>query len=268
MRDTRQPTSTNADAMPHVEVLPIADVPRAFGARLRLARQEAGLSQDGLAKAMAECGFNWRQTTVAKTEAADRPVLFAEVVALSRILKTGIDEFLSEGTPLDSLLVELQRAVMDREKDVHNAEQRMHIARWNLHNTEVGLRLAQAFHAYRRDSDSGPLRADIELILEQYGESVTRAYGVFEAAMIPIPRVVDAEAKALQEAARVELAQYDRMSESDMESESGEWLLALASAAEGNKPAAAVSDQLSLGNGYRVHLAELLTDLVVEYVHA
>ncbi|MCX4780093.1 helix-turn-helix domain-containing protein [Streptomyces sp. NBC_01264] len=254
--------------MAQAQVLPIADVPRAFGARLRAARQEAELSQDGLARAMAACGFNWRQTTVAKTEAADRPVLFAEVVALSRILETGIDEFLSETTPLDSLLAGIQRSALERGKDVHNAEQALQIARWNLHNVEAGLRLTQAIYAYRRDSDSGPLRADIELILEQYGEAVIRAYAVYEAARIPIPRVVDAEAKALQEAARGELARFNRLSESDMESESGEWLLAVASAAEGNKPVAAIRDQLSLENGYRVHLAELLTDLVVEYVHA
>jgi len=52
------------------------------------------MSQQAVADAMVEAGFTWRQTTVAKTEAAERPVPVAELVALARLFETPIPELL------------------------------------------------------------------------------------------------------------------------------------------------------------------------------
>lgn len=46
---------------------------------------------------MAERGFSWRQTTVAKTELAQRPVLAEEAVALAAVFGVSLDELLVAG---------------------------------------------------------------------------------------------------------------------------------------------------------------------------
>jgi hypothetical protein len=61
----------------------------AAGQALRIARTAAGLTQQQVADRMAGCGYpDWRQTTIAKTEAAQRPLRLNELVALARILGT------------------------------------------------------------------------------------------------------------------------------------------------------------------------------------
>lgn len=54
--------------------------------RLRDLRTRKGLTQAVLAERVAEQGLNWHQTTVAKTERADRPLRLNEVEALARAL--------------------------------------------------------------------------------------------------------------------------------------------------------------------------------------
>lgn len=60
------------------------------GKRLRDVRLSLDLSQQTVAEEMVRAGFSWGQTTVAKTEAADRPIRINEVAALSHILGTDI----------------------------------------------------------------------------------------------------------------------------------------------------------------------------------
>lgn len=68
-----------------------------FGARLRDLRQQHLLSQRQVAEAMVEQGFSWRQTTAAKTEAAERPVPIGEAVALARLFGTTVSDLTSDG---------------------------------------------------------------------------------------------------------------------------------------------------------------------------
>ncbi len=68
-----------------------------FGARLRDLRQQHLLSQRQVAEAMVEQGFSWRQTTAAKTEAAERPVPLGEAVALARLFGTTVSDLTSDG---------------------------------------------------------------------------------------------------------------------------------------------------------------------------
>ena len=65
-----------------------------FGQRLRDLRTARGWSQQQVADAMGELGFNWRQTTAAKTEAAERPVPVGEVVALAGLFGVGVHDLL------------------------------------------------------------------------------------------------------------------------------------------------------------------------------
>ena len=92
-------------------------------------RQARGLSQQQVADAMVGLGFSWRQTTVAKTEAAERPVPVGEVVALAGLLGVGIHDLLtiklvptSEETALLFDVLAAQRQLERAHQQVSTAE--------------------------------------------------------------------------------------------------------------------------------------------------
>ena len=62
-----------------------------LGKRVAELRQARGWSQDELARRMTDAGFHWRQTTVAKTEKADRPVRVNEAATLMQLFGVDID---------------------------------------------------------------------------------------------------------------------------------------------------------------------------------
>lgn len=79
-----------------------------------------GLSQDALARAMRALGYSWQQTTVAKTEAAERPLRINELTDLAHALGVTITDLLG-ATPrneleLNAALMQLLRAEDDRER--------------------------------------------------------------------------------------------------------------------------------------------------------
>jgi transcriptional regulator with XRE-family HTH domain len=65
------------------------------GANIKAMRAKLGLTQAELAEAMQGLGHSWIQTTVAKTEAADRPLRVNEVADLARILGTRLPYLVS-----------------------------------------------------------------------------------------------------------------------------------------------------------------------------
>jgi transcriptional regulator with XRE-family HTH domain len=65
------------------------------GANIKAMRAQLGLTQAELAEAMQGLGHSWVQTTVAKTEAADRPLRVNEVADLARILGTRLPDLVS-----------------------------------------------------------------------------------------------------------------------------------------------------------------------------
>ncbi|WP_406255456.1 helix-turn-helix domain-containing protein [Streptomyces chartreusis] len=79
-----------------------------FGRRVKALRVARGWSQQELSTRMNDQGNSWRQTTVAKTEAADRPIRINEAVDLSVIFGVPVVELLS--VPMDD--VEAARRVM------------------------------------------------------------------------------------------------------------------------------------------------------------
>lgn len=69
----------------------------AVGARLAAARHGAGLSQAGAAR---ELGF--AQSRIAKLEIGTRRLLFSEAVALARLYRVGLDDFVPvDPSPVD-----------------------------------------------------------------------------------------------------------------------------------------------------------------------
>jgi transcriptional regulator with XRE-family HTH domain len=65
------------------------------GANIKALRAQLGLTQAELAEAMQGLGHTWIQTTVAKTEAADRPLRLNEVADLAQILNVRVPDLVS-----------------------------------------------------------------------------------------------------------------------------------------------------------------------------
>jgi len=62
--------------------------------RVRQLRQERDWSQEDLARYMSRAGFSWRQTTVAKTEAASRPLRVDELSGLADVFEVAVGQLL------------------------------------------------------------------------------------------------------------------------------------------------------------------------------
>lgn len=93
------------------------------GSRVRDLRESRGWTQRQLAERMKARGFDWHQTTAAKTEAADRPLRVNEVYALARAFDESVMSLLTEpdrGGNLHSLLVALdaERVAIARRDEV------------------------------------------------------------------------------------------------------------------------------------------------------
>ncbi len=106
---------------------PIPDVPEGLqgdlARRLREARVERGHSQAWVAAAMEQRGHGWHQTTVAKTERAEREPRYTELVALAQIFRVPMATFFA-GPRTDA---ELTRAAERR-----GLEQRERLLRLEL----------------------------------------------------------------------------------------------------------------------------------------
>src|SRR5688500_12823306 len=80
----------------HVSVTTMNDEDRTpeetVGANIKMLRAQRGLTQAELAEAMQGLGHSWIQTTVAKTEAAARPLRLNEVADLAHVLRVRLPE--------------------------------------------------------------------------------------------------------------------------------------------------------------------------------
>jgi transcriptional regulator with XRE-family HTH domain len=90
---------------------------RRFGAKVREAREAQGKSQKHVAlEISALYGMNWHQTTVAKTEAAERPIRLNEAAALAQVLGRPLTDLLGESPDdLDQHVRVAQQAAALRE---------------------------------------------------------------------------------------------------------------------------------------------------------
>lgn len=99
-----------------------APVEAYFAEWLRTARAEAGMSQQKVADALVAEGFAvFRQSTIGKIEAASRPVLLPEAVAMAELFGTTLDVALG-------LKPEAPRVPSERETRQAALLQRIHAA--------------------------------------------------------------------------------------------------------------------------------------------
>lgn len=196
MKDERRSTATN-DGEPDADKLRVA-----LGRRIRAARSAAGLSQQAVADAMAARKFSWRQTTVAKSEGADRPILFTEIVALSSILKRDLDYFLSGRNALDEAAESIRAKLQDARTSVEAQMAMLERSRHRLKVTEGLDLLVSALLDYTRTLNSGELRKTLKAMAESAQLNLPEVGSVLQSAGIPKDELADLDRRALREAAR------------------------------------------------------------------
>ena len=93
------------------------------GLEVRRLRRERGWTQEELARQMAAYGYDWHQSTVARTETADRPLRLNEVVHLAALFRVPVTQFL---LPVDMTLGEIDAeiAATTKRRDELEAEVR------------------------------------------------------------------------------------------------------------------------------------------------
>lgn len=83
-------------------------VEEVVGANVKALRAKNGLTQVELAEAMHGLGHSWIQTTVAKTEAANRPLRLNEVADLAKILGMSVPDMVSTKNDWDLRVIQSQ----------------------------------------------------------------------------------------------------------------------------------------------------------------
>lgn len=76
---------------------------RTLAGQVRAIREKLGMTQAEVAREMSARGLVMRQSTIAKIEAAQRPVRVNEAVMLAAILRATVDDLLSEPGQRDRL---------------------------------------------------------------------------------------------------------------------------------------------------------------------
>ena len=226
---------------------------------------DAGLSQDAVAKAMAAAGFSsWRQTTVAKTEAADRPLLFVEADALARILNGQISDFMSKPRPLEFLIGDLRARVEGAQKHQQDVEDSLRASRCLVSQLQKQLSVALALQEFGNSGDSGVLRESLDALFERFGASVLTADRAYEEYGLPQASIREIDEKAVLECARshhVGLLDLDR---EDLESQGGEYLINLSRVLDHLPADPRFLDYLRGTREWCSLASEMLTNLIVE----
>ncbi|MEV4936310.1 helix-turn-helix transcriptional regulator [Streptomyces zaomyceticus] len=267
MRDSRQSTPAVAEALAQAERGPTADqVPWLLADRLKAARLAAGLSQEALAKAVNEHGLTWRQTTVAKTEKGDRPVLFVEAVILARVLGLSVEDFASNSGPLEQLSDKIRTDWQQVRVDVIQAEARLSYARDRRASIEVSAALLEAVLNYKREQDSGPLLDSIQAFVDRYGVEALRApEEVFRALGLDDAVLRDIDGQALLDAGEAGTAEIAIMSQQQLaENYTGEHLKNAYAFLEGKAVDPEFIRYMRDGAAWRRTVALLLTSLIIE----
>ena len=156
------PLGVNRDA--HVSSILVKDqteLGRRFGRTLRDMRMNAGVAQAALAERMVRHGFpSWRQSTVAKTESGERPLLAAEMFALIDLL--GVDRHAVVDAVASNDDEQLAQRLVEAECDVFMVRQAMNEVEDQL--IDLRTRLAIATDRYDRlRAEADARRTEMEL---------------------------------------------------------------------------------------------------------
>lgn len=121
------------------------------GRRAKALREARGWSQQQVARLMADNGFSWRQTTVAKTEAADRPVRINEAAGLASVFGVTLNDLLT--IPID---------------DYATAHAAVHVAELTALSTAARQRLQECERdAGRANEELEDARAEVERLARE-----------------------------------------------------------------------------------------------------
>lgn len=121
MKDQTQPTAKDGGEV---------DPEKMLGKLLRSVRESRGRSQQDVARAMSARGFSWLQTTVAKTEAGQRPFRVNEFISLCAVLGMDASEVISSAqSGVDARSLERSAKIRARRMDVLRAESALQAAR-------------------------------------------------------------------------------------------------------------------------------------------
>jgi transcriptional regulator with XRE-family HTH domain len=116
-----------------------------FGQAIRDFRQTWGWSQEQLANRMRALGFDWHQTTVSKTETAERPIRLNEAQALAGLFSIPLSGLVSPGVGPQHLRREharYQTALKEAQLAKIKADAEIEAAQKAIDATIVGLRQA------------------------------------------------------------------------------------------------------------------------------
>lgn len=133
---------------------------RVLAAQARAYREKLGLTQDEIAAAMTARGHRMRQSTVAKIEAAQRPVRVNEAVALAAVLHADLPALLAGPAQQDRQ--DALAAARDEERELagqlRQAERRLEehrqahaAAEYAVADSAARLEAIQARHAEARE---------------------------------------------------------------------------------------------------------------------
>lgn len=199
-------------------------VPPALASRLRAARGDSGLSQGAVADEMVRRGFSWRQSTVAKSEAADRPVLFAEVAALALIYDKSLEYFLAPAEGLDAALDNVHRRI----KETSNRYARLRFeeegVRRKLVTFEGVYTMGRLIKTYSESGDEGDLVIPVRDLFIRHNHALLNPSEVYEAVGIDALDLEQIDADSLMAAAKDLAERYSELSQQELMDESGAML--------------------------------------------
>jgi transcriptional regulator with XRE-family HTH domain len=89
---------------------------RILAARVREIREKLGMTQAAVARDMTALGLSMRQSTIAKIEAGQRPVYLNEAVRLAAVLRTELDDLITD--PRQRGMEDALNAAREAERDL------------------------------------------------------------------------------------------------------------------------------------------------------
>jgi transcriptional regulator with XRE-family HTH domain len=101
------------------------DADRRVGANLRRLREAANVTQVELAKVMTNLGWQWHQSTVARVEAGQQAVRFAEAEAVVQVLGGTLDR-LTWAQPETEAVYSITRNSLNLRRSASETTRRLH----------------------------------------------------------------------------------------------------------------------------------------------
>lgn len=130
-----------------------------LGRRIAELRRQRQWSQEELAVHMKAAGFPWRQTTVAKTEKADRPVRVNEASKLAELFDVPVEDLIRTARPpLLVRLSEAKQATLVQTMYIREADMRLVYARGRFDAIE-------SLVTYWRNPSKEALRQGVRMVI-------------------------------------------------------------------------------------------------------